>query len=166
MFFSLLAIEGTGGDVAQEPISVPSVIMQYIFYGAIFIIGLIVLGIMNRGSKKPVAVRAFAKTETVIKNIDKLLLQLQKNKKSVYAISPKIMQLKSEIGDLVVLADNEYTTNKNISFEGVLSYYQTAFECLGDYITTRDANAVERSLNDAKAQLNGALELLKRITRK
>lgn len=140
-----------------------SVIMQYIVYGAIFVLGLVVLFFMKRRSRRPVIVLAVEKTEAAIGRTEKLLESTEK-KGGEYAFPARLMQLGNEVGDLVVLADRELTENRNITYEGVLSAYQAAADKLAA-IDVWDAPSAAKGLAGVKADLERALGILRELTK-
>lgn len=169
MFFSLLTSEissGTTSDIVSQTPSDASLLTQYAFYGAILIVGLIILAFMNRAAKKPVSVLAVSKSEALIKRIEKLLAEQEKKKNGLYILPAKIMQINSEVGDLVVLADREFTQNRNIAYEGVLSCYQAAAAKLGDFVITWDVQEAAKVLMGVKEDLEKSLVILAKITKK
>ena len=115
---------------------------------------------MKRASKKPVNCIAVEKTQKSIKHVDKLLEEQKKNKLSQYTLPGKIMQLSSEIGDLEVLADREFTQNKNITYDGIVACYQKILSKLSELTMNWSHETVTTVLTDVKLDLQQALELL------
>lgn len=139
-----------------------SVLLEYVIYGGIFIVGLIILFFMNQAKKKPVSVTALAKTKDSIARIDELIGECEK-KYNVYTLLTKTLRLTSEIGDLVVLAEDEVTRNRNIAYDGALSAFQQAAKVVGEIDITYDMAHALTSLTQAKNALSGAKSLIEEI---
>ena len=151
MFYNLLISEQTA-----------MLLTQYIFYGAIFVVGLIVLGIMKRHSKKPAVGIAIAKTDNAIKHLNKLL-KIAESDKDDYTMPAKLLQLASEVGDLVIIADTECNERKNIAYDGVLSHYKNAATILSDLNENWPHKVDAKKLSQVKSALEDALEILKKF---
>lgn len=145
--------------ISQETLNL---IIEYVFYGGIFIIGLIILLFMKRRSRRPAALLAQEETERTIRRIDKLIENLN-NEKNDYTFPARLLRLSGEIGDLVLLADRELTENGNIAFDGVLSAYKAAADKVAsiDVIWERE-RAAER-LAAAKADLQRGLGVIEQL---
>ncbi len=142
-------------------INVPYLVIQYVIYGSIFIVGLIILIIMKRISKKPVTATAITQTKKAIEKVDALLSDGEKV--SDYMFPAKILQLSSVVGDLLLLADKEFTTNKNIAYEGVLGAYVTASKRLDEIALTWERETSKEPLEGVKNDLQRALNILEQI---
>ena len=139
-----------------------SLLIEYAVYGGIFIVGLIVLLFMKRASRKPVVVLAISKNERTIEEVEKLLNKLSSHANK-YALSAHILQVSSDVGDLLVLADKEFTQNKNIAYETVLAYYQNASRMIDGVTSVWDMSNLEQTLSDIKGELTKALGVLQEI---
>lgn len=142
--------------------SAESILIQYLFYGGVFIVGLIILFFMKRSSKKPFSQTALAKTEALLKRTDKLSAECGQ-KYNVYAFMAKSLRLSNDIGDLVVLAENEVVQKRNIAYDGVLSAYQAAAKLAGDIDITYNAQQVIAALGGIKTFLSQAESLITRM---
>lgn len=144
-----------------------SVLIQYLFYGGIFILGLVILFLMKQKDKKPVSVIALTKTDALIKKTDKLLENCADIKKyNVYTLIAKTLRLSNEIGDLVVLMENEVNNKRNISYDGALSAYQAAAKLSGEIDITYDSERTVNALTDTRTALEQAKSLIASLSDK
>lgn len=146
--------------LSQETLNL---IIEYIFYGAIFIIGLIVLILMKRRSRRPAMLFAREETERTVRRIDELIASLE-DEKNDYVLPAKILRLSGEIGDLVLLADREVTQNGNIAFDGVLSAYKSAADQVAAIDAIWGRARVATELTAAKEQLLNGLKIIEQLT--
>lgn len=138
-----------------------SVLIQYLFYGGIFILGLLILFLMKQKSRKPVSIMALTKTDALIKKTDKLLENCADIKKyNVYTLIAKTLRLSNEIGDLVVLMEEEVTRKRNISYDGALSAYKAAAKLSGEIDITYDVDQTVNALTNMKDALEQAKTLI------
>lgn len=98
-----------------------SLLIQYIVYGSIFVVGLIVLIFLRKREKRPNMVIAKGKTEQLLKELEKILKNREKEE---YLFPVKYTQLKNRVGDLVVLTEKEVTEKRNIAYDEVLTGYK------------------------------------------
>lgn len=140
-----------------------NLIIEYIFYGAIFIVGLIVLILMKRRSRRPAMLFAREETERTVRRIDELIASLE-DEKNDYVLPAKILRLSGEIGDLVLLADREVTQNGNIAFDGALSAYKSAADQVAAIDAIWGRARVATELTAAKEQLLNGLKIIEQLT--
>lgn len=146
--------------LSQETLNL---IIEYIFYGAIFIIGLIVLVLMKHRSGRPATLFAREETEKTIRRIEELIGTLD-DEKNDYVLPAKILRLSGEIGDLVLLADREVTQNGNIAFEGVLAAYKSAADKVAAIDVIWGREHVATGLAAAKQDLQNGLKIIEQVT--
>ncbi len=140
-----------------------SLVIEYIFYGGIFVIGLVILICMRRRSRRPVPRLAVDRTEEADKKMESILTAVGK-RGSEYTFPARLLQIGSDVGDLVLLADRELTENRNIAFEDILAAYQAAADRLAA-VNAWDAEAAPEGLQAVKAELEKALGILKKLTK-
>lgn len=135
-------------------------LIQYIFYGLIFVIGLIVLMLMRRADRRSKMTEAKEKTEKLIKRIE--TLQGEKGMQN-YLIVGQISQIHSAVGDLLVLAEQEVIGNRNITYDGVLTIYKDVFQRLETERFLGDKNGIKDALKYAHEELVRADKFLSEI---
>ena len=106
-----------------------NLVIEYIFYGSVFVVGLVILLLMKRRSVRPAAVLAKEGAEKAIARIDRFLGSLGREKNN-YAFPAKLLRLSGEIGDLIGallwLADDNasgFVTGTVIPVDGGFSAY-------------------------------------------
>lgn len=139
-----------------------NLVIEYIFYGSVFVVGLVILLLMKRRSVRPAAVLAKEGAEKAIARIDRLLASLGREKNN-YAFPAKMLRLSGEIGDLILLADRELTQKGNIAFDGVLSACKAAAEKVSAIDVIWGGEQVETQLLAVKADLQRALDIIEKI---
>jgi FtsZ-interacting cell division protein ZipA len=136
-----------------------SLLIQYIVYGVIIIVGLIVLLLLRKRDKRPNMVIAKQKTEKLQKEIDTLLKQTGKEE---LLFPVKYTQLKNRIGDLVVLTEKEVTEKRNVAYADVLEGYKALQNMLGEE-ENWSRKRFHKELSTIQAKLNEVYNLLVQI---
>ncbi|MBP5242874.1 MAG: hypothetical protein J6Z36_04195 [Clostridia bacterium] len=173
MFSNLFLLADSVSEVAEEAaegavntaVNMTWILTQYLIFGSIFIVGLIVLIILSNASKKPITETVILKTEEAIKKANEIL-EVKDKKSASYSIPGKIMQLNNEVGNLVVLADKEVNERRNISYAGVLSAYQTAAKLLLDVNVEWSAEKIEGTVGAVQNSLQQALDIVQQLNGK
>ena len=132
------------------------IVTEYIIYGSIFVAGLIILLILHKRDKRPYMTIAAEKTEKLIKRTDKIL---QGDEKQGFFLA-RVTQIKNSLGDLIVLAEQEVTGNRNVAYDGALSAYKQAYNRISNEELSTDKQVVLDALSFVRRQLEEALKII------
>jgi FtsZ-interacting cell division protein ZipA len=136
-----------------------AILIQYIVYGAIIIVGLIILFLFRKRDKRSNMLIAKEKTEKLLKNLEKLM---KRNEKDELLFPVKYTQLKNSVGDLVVLTEKEVTEKRNVAYADVLAGYKALQEQLDDE-ENWSRKRFYKELESVQAKLKEVYDLLVRI---
>lgn len=135
------------------------IVTEYIIYGSIFVAGLIILLILHKRDKRPYMTIAAEKTEKLIKRTDKIL---QGDEKQGFFLA-RVTQIKNSLGDLIVLAEQEVTGNRNVAYDGALSAYKQAYTRISNEELSTDKQVVLDALSFVRRQLEEALKIISAV---
>lgn len=143
-----------------------SLLIEYVVYVTVIVVGIVVLGWMRRKKHKPVEQIAVQRTQEIIKRIDGFFEAEKKQTKKTMAehlFLAKKMQLHAEVGDLLVLIDREAMESKRIEYQEIEGCYRRALNALYELDTTWGGEETLALLMSAKKELSRALTLFERM---
>lgn len=146
-------------DLLAENAEIWQIITEYIVYGTIFVVGLIVLLILRKRDRRPNMTIAAEKTEKLIKRTDKIL---QGDEKQGFFLA-RVTQIKNSLGDLIVLAEQEVTGNRNVAYDGALSAYKQAYNRISNEELSTEKEIVLEALSFVQKKLEEALKIISAV---
>ena len=143
--------------------SMQSLILQYVIYGAIIILGIFVLMLIRKKTKLPTHQELSRRLMTLSASLDTLVQHSSDESENGYdflrGINKHIYMTDKLIYVITLVAEKERDTG----FSAIAQKLEKSKEQLQPYKLSVKAKHDLQGLSDAKAELNGAIESLNQI---
>ena len=138
-------------------------IITYIFYGAIIVIGLIVLGIIRKKSKTPANSEIKQKLSNIVEKFDALIKQIDTGNTDYYKMFRQVTNIVYRIDTAVIYVSEAAERERDTTYDKIRINLENARGYIASYKFEKKSNYLIEDFIKARASLQDCISTMEGI---